>query len=301
MGKKLTYEYVKEYVESFGYELLSKEYINIGTKLLLKCPKGHLYKVNFRDFKFSENRCMKCHNEKRGKCLAHTYEYVKEYIESYEYKLLSTEYKNGTEKICVECPCGNQYFVSFDKFKQGRRCPKCANKLRNDSKKLTYDYIKEYIESFNHKLLSTEYINNKKKLKIECPNGHCWDISFDDFKNKERRCPICNISKGERKIMNWLDKNSINYIYDTPYFNDLLSSLGNPLRPDFIIENRKIWIEFDGEFHYNKYYEEQNFEATQIHDKLKNEYAKENGWKLIRIPYWDFDRIEEILKCEIND
>lgn len=300
MGKKLTYEYVKEYIESFGYELLSEEYVNIGTKLLLKCPKGHLYEVNFRDFKFSENRCMECHNEIRSKNLAHTYEYVKEYIESFDYKLLSNEYKNGREKILVECSCGNQYLVGFDKFKQGQRCPKCANKHKNDKIRLSYGYVKQYIESFNYKLLSDEYINNKKKLKIECPKGHIFELNFDHFKNKERRCPLCGVSKGEQRIINWLDKNNINYIYDQPYFKDLLSPLGNPLRPDFIIEDKKVWVEFDGEFHFRKMYDEQNYETLQIHDNLKNEYAMRNNWKLIRIPYWDFDNIEVILEKELK-
>ena len=33
--------------------------------------------------------------------------------------------------------------------------------------KLTYEEIKEYIESFGYKLLSNEYKNNKTKLKIK--------------------------------------------------------------------------------------------------------------------------------------
>ena len=33
MGKKLTYEEVREYVESNGYKLISKEYVNNGEKL----------------------------------------------------------------------------------------------------------------------------------------------------------------------------------------------------------------------------------------------------------------------------
>jgi hypothetical protein len=113
-------------------------------------------------------------------------------------------------------------------------------------------------------------------------------------------CPTCSSSKGERKVKKWLDKNNINYIHDEPYFKDLLSNKSNPLRPDFILPDYKIWIEYDGEFHFKKYYKEQNYETLQIHDKLKNEYAKTNGWKLIRIPYWEFDNIEKMLKEELN-
>jgi very-short-patch-repair endonuclease len=41
-----------------GYELLSK-YINISTKVNLKCPEGHIWKVTPNDFK-NGNRCPHC-------------------------------------------------------------------------------------------------------------------------------------------------------------------------------------------------------------------------------------------------
>ena len=31
----------------------------------------------------------------------------------------------------------------------------------------------------------------------------------------------------------------------------------------------------------------------------QNKYTKENNWKLIRIPYWEFDNIEKILTKEL--
>ena len=76
----------------------------------------------------------------------------------------------------------------------------------------------------------------------------------EEFKNHERRCPRCQISKGERRIMAWLDLNNIEYVYNEEYFNDLFGNT-SLLRPDFILPNYKIWIEYDGEFHYEKYYE----------------------------------------------
>ena len=38
MSKKYDYNYVKEYVENFGYILLSKEYKNNSTPLEMMCP-----------------------------------------------------------------------------------------------------------------------------------------------------------------------------------------------------------------------------------------------------------------------
>ena len=76
------------------------------------------------------------------------------------------------------------------------------------------------------------------------------------------------------------------------------------MRPDFIIPGLKIWIEYDGEQHFepvdftSKMSEEQiqeQFKKVQQNDQIKNQYAKDNNWTLIRIPYWDIDNIEQIL------
>lgn len=289
MTKRLTYEEVKEYIESFGYKLLSDIYINNYTKLKIKCPSGHEYETTFKDFKRGR-RCPYCSNHAK-----YTYEEVKEHIESFGYKLLSKEYKNNKKHLEMMCPKGHKILMKFSHFKRGKRCAKCRG-----LKRYTIEEVREYIEENNYKLISEEYINEKEKLRFICDKGHEYNASFECFK-RGQRCPICRISKGERKIMNWLENYKIFYIYDSEYFEDLLSVRGNPLRPDFIIEDKRIWIEYDGEFHFGERFEGDSFEIMQEHDKLKNEYAKRNNWKLIRIPYWEFDNIEKILEKEIKN
>mgnify|MGYP003302057174 CR=1 FL=1 len=287
--RKLTYQEVKEYIEGFGYKLLSEEYIKSGEKLLMKCPEGHECYITFNKFQ-QGRRCPKCSNNTK-----YTYEFVKKYIESFDYQLLSDEYINNKTNLTMRCKEGHIFKTTFSSFKNlNTRCPYCANNVR-----YSYDYIKEYIETFDYKLLSKEYINANTLLSMQCSNGHNFEMRYSNFQ-QGNRCPICNISKGERKIIDWLKENEIVYIYDEPYFKDLLSPLGNPLRPDFILPDYKIWIEYDGEFHYNKMYNNDGYEALIVHDEIKNKYAKENGWKLIRIPYWEFDNIEEILKRELE-
>lgn len=299
---RLTYQEVKEYIESFGYELLSKEYKNNKEYILIKCPNlnHEAYEVRFDNFK-SGKRCKKCKYENHAKELALTYEDVKKYIESFEYQLLSEEYTNSHKKLKMICSEGHVCYINMNNFKSGRRCKKCFDEKLAKDKSFDYEMVKEMIELEGYKLLSSEYINANQKISIECPYGHKYEVTFGRFKCNGNRCPVCDVSKGEKKIMDWLNENNIKYIYDKSYFDDLLSPLGNLLRPDFIIEDRKIWIEYDGEFHYKKIYNEDGFEKIQIHDGLKDEYAKKNGWKLIRIPYWDFDRIEEILDKNLGE
>lgn len=293
MGKKHTYEFVKEYIESFGYKLLSEEYINNYTKLLIKCPKGHKYEVGFNNFK-QGYRCPYCCGNAKP-----ILKDIEEYMKTFNYTLLSDKYKNSTSKLSLICPLGHKFEMSWNSFHQGHRCPICVRRSNADKHRLSYKEVKERIESFEYKLLSEEYIDNQTKLLVRCPYNHEYEVTYANFQQGSR-CPICKISKGEQKIIDWLNKNNINYIYNKEYFKDLLSSLGNPLRPDFIIEDRKIWIEYDGEYHYQDTYNDGSYERTRIYDELKNQYAKENGWELIRISYWDFDKIEEILNESIK-
>jgi hypothetical protein len=60
MSKRLTYEFVKEYIEKEGYKLLSDSYVNNRTKILIECDKGHQYSVLFNSFK-AGHRCLTCY------------------------------------------------------------------------------------------------------------------------------------------------------------------------------------------------------------------------------------------------
>ena len=49
-------------------------------------------------------------------------------------------------------------------------------------------------------------------------------------------------------------------------------------------------------YHFEDVNKDGSFESLKIRDKRKDEYAKKHGWKMIRIPYWEFDNIEEIFR-----
>ena len=181
---KHDYEYVKSFIEKNGHVLLSETYENAHTKLLIKCPIGHISKISFNKIQQGQSLCYICSGKHK-----HTYGYVKSFIESQGYQLLSETYENAHEKLLLKCPIGHEYKTKFNYFQQGNRCPICAG-----NKKFTYDYVKNYIESQGYQLLSDTYKNNRTKLLLKCPIGHDYKTIFGSFKNGNR-CPICNGNK----------------------------------------------------------------------------------------------------------
>src|SRR5574343_315234 len=120
-----------------------------------------------------------------------TIEKVKNYVESVDgYKLISTKYDNSKTKLTLQCPKGHIFQMRYNDFQQGQRCPKCSCKC-----KFTYEYVKEYIEKDGYILISTRYINALKKIKIKCPRGHIFQMSFNGFKYGYR-CVKCAIEDG---------------------------------------------------------------------------------------------------------
>jgi len=109
------------------------------------------------------------------------------------------------------------------------------------------------------------------------------------------------MSKGERRIVNFLDTNSIEYMFQKTY-DDLLGINGYLLRYDFYLKDYNLLIEYQGQFHDGSTgeYSQVNLSYQQEHDRRKRKYAEKNNIKLLEIWYYDFDNIEEILKKELK-
>lgn len=268
----------------------------IYSRLLFICPKCKKeYEVCFKNFKNGQ-RCG-CDKGKRN----HTYQDVLDICKKKNLIVLDNDgiysYK---KKFKLMCSNGHIFYMTLTDLLRGHSCPYCSKNA-----KLTYEYIVEYFLFYGYKVLSDKYVNANTKLLIECPEGHIYKVTYSDF-YRGRRCPYCkNNSKGEIFIKEILNKYSIKYKCQYRFDN---CKYKKPLPFDFYISSLNLCIEYDGIGHFEpvdfagkgKEWAEENFEITKKHDDIKNQYCKDNDIKLIRIPYWEFDNIENIICQELN-
>lgn len=99
------------------------------------------------------------------------------------------------------------------------------------------------------------------------------------------------VSKGEQKICEILEENNIKFEREK-IFKDFISNKNNQhYRYDFYLPDYNVLIEYDGEHHYKKSFENGRYEETIENDEIKNQYAKKHDIKLIRIPYTDYKNL----------
>ena len=201
-------------------------------------------------------------------------------------------FKNTNTKIEIGCPIHKEFWQRPSDHKRPNGCPDCKiNRI-----KTTAEHIKDFNKIHNSKYNYSKinYINSIIKIEIGCPiHKEFWQTP-GNHKNGQG-CPKCNESKGESKIRLWLEENNISFKQEYKFIK------GNSSRFDFFIDYLNLCIEFDGRYHYDLIPGRENeLIKTQKRDKLKNQYCKDNNIKLVRIPYWNFNSIENILIKEIK-
>ncbi len=251
----------------------------------------------------SGRRCPKCKGKRISKSKIKTNNWFKQRVYELvkdEYTFLEKYIKSKTKIRVRHNICGYEYKVTPNHFLRGTRCPQCNTSNYNRDAK---QFIQEVYESVGNEYIFLEdYINSATEIMCkhnEC--GYVWEVEPSNFLINAN-CPQCAESKGEQVIRKYLKNRNIKFQKEYS-FDDLIGVGGGLLRFDFAIFNNnelKLLVEYDGEFHFVKFYEEQDFEKLQIHDKRKDRYCKNNNIPLLRIPYWEFDNIKTILDKKVS-
>lgn len=297
---KNTYEYVKQYFDIHGCQLVSTEYFRLDDKLEYICGCGELINVTFNNYFQSKTKsCTDCANLEKNKL---TYEFVFNEFKKRGFQLLSTEYMSCSSYLEYICSCSNSSKITYNEFRQGGSCKDCGIRKNRELRKHPFDEVYKYFLDNGCKLLSAEYTNNKQLLKYICICGEESQISFKHFKNGSR-CG-CVKSKGEELLITYLKKMKISYDLQKK-FDDCKRT--NKLRFDIFVPStnniHQFLIEFDGVQHFkpkSQFGGEKGYKSCVESDNIKNKYCIDNDIPLLRISHKEINDIEFILKLYIS-
>lgn len=276
------------------------EYLNSKTKILCKhniC--GHEYEVTPNHF-FNGTRCPQCNKPDYNQNPELFIQKVQKLVGN-EYTFLEKYISNQAKIKCKHNICGHEWDVQPNNFFNGTRCPECFGV----KKKTNEEFVEQIYDLVGDEYIFLEdYINNT--TKIMCKHNECgyeWKVVPSNF-IRGTRCPRCIESKGEQTIREYLVDSKISF-KDQYTYDDLTGIGGGLLRFDFAVFYKtgklKFLIEYDGVFHYRDVFEDGSLKLQQVHDELKNQYCKDNNIPLLRIPYWEFDNIKDILNENLRD
>lgn len=295
MPKKITNEEFVNKMKMLRPDLTPlEEYVSATTSIKFKCNKcGHV-------FQNSPSRILGTRNQGCPKCYADSKRFSHEDFldkaKSNKNVHIVGRYRGTKKDIDVKCVyCGKTFPMRADSVIDGRGHGSCIQKnLEREPKRTQEQFIKD-LESINNNIepLGT-YTKTNDRMWFKCRVcGNKWNTLVKHVLYDYSGCPMCNQSKGERKISNYLQRNNIEFIPQHTFENckDI-----NCLPFDFYIPSINTCIEYDGEQHFREVeYFRYSLEYIQGHDEIKNNYCKNNNIELIRIPYTEFDNLEKIL------
>lgn len=236
------------------------------------------------------------------------------HVKRYEIESLSEEYefltnideitKRRETNVWVKHKCcGYEFKTNMNSLVKYHPCKRCSKIER-----LTEDNLNKYIdENCNGEYCLVDF-NNAKNVHNNAIFSHTsetcmakgkpFSMTINNFK-KGQRCPYCKSSKGEERITNWLNSRNISYEYNKPISEECKKKRALPF--DFILSDNVI-IEYDGFQHYeNGLFNSFDVNERISTDIIKDEYCRNNGITLYRIPYTKLDEIDDIMERILND
>lgn len=310
--RKTSEKFIKDCKMIHGdkYDYSKVKYKSAHDKVIIICPKHGEFEMK-PNAHLNGQGCSKCWLERKGKSnILTTQEFIqisrKVHGDKYDYS--KTNYIKDNVEVVITCPVHGDFIQVANYHKHGRGCPECGKiTLRQKNIKGKENFI---LKSKKHHFDRYDYSKVPKNVKVRdkiiiiCPDhGEFEQVAY--YHMNGNGCPKCNLSKGEFRIINFLENEEIVYEYQKRFHNL------NPLYSfDFYLPEYNLIIEFDGiqhfipcDFSHCSLSEEENLknlEKVKFRDNQKNEWCKENNIDLLRIPYYEFDNIEDVISEKIS-
>lgn len=309
--KRITLEEAKQEFVNINLVPLFEEYNNNHEKLLAKTQEEYIVYINLNNLKSKKG--LGIFHKSNPYTIFNIKLWLK--INNKPLELLSEEYKSDKERLkwkCLKPECREEFEMNWNDTSHDHGCSYCSGQkvgLSNCLATKNPELASEWHPNLNGDLTPYDVTcNSNKMMWWKCQGcGNEWP-SIIKNRNDGNGCPRCSNSNANNKIIEFCITNNIDY---SPEFRikECKDKISLPFDVKIIYKNIVHLIEADGLQHYKPVrfggisYKRalQIFKTTQLHDEIKNQYCKNNKINLIRIPYWDFDNIEEILKGMLNN
>lgn len=286
---------------------LIDNYVNNHTKIKVKCLNpncNHEWSITPSNLLKSLG-CPKCSKKIKGNYKRKTNE---EFMEEFNkvgnpnLKVIS-EYKGRFEEIWCECNKGHKFNTTPGELLNGTGCPFCSGKRVDESnciKTLRPDLI-QYLKDKEDAERYT--LGSGQKIWCKCPIcGVKKEMLVYDLVHYGFSCSICDdgISFPNKFIRNFLKMNNISFKFewipkwekDFNYRYDVF----------FELNNKKYLIEADGPQHQTKIF---MGKESSLSDKIKDDWAKNNGYIMIRIDcsysdgFYIYNKMKETILADL--
>lgn len=214
--------------------------------------------------------------------------------------------KHRPSYLC-KCDCGNECITTASNLQSGRT-KSCGCLLKE------INYINNFDDLTNKKFgkllvlqRAEDYLlpnTGKRYVRwlCQCDCGNICVKTAASLRSLHTQSCGCIKSSGEYNVGNFLSNNQIEY-QSQKKFDNLYGIGGGKLSYDFWLSKYNLLIECQGKQHYQPitiYGGDDALKIQQEHDRRKREYAETNGYKLLEISYWNYDKIDEILSKELS-
>lgn len=205
-----------------------------------------------------------------------------------EYTVLGLYINNKTQIPIKHNKCNRIFDIKPNTFLcSGCKCPLC---YKDNRKKTNEEFTNEVFELVGNEYTFLEpYINNYTPIRVK--HNKCNSIYMvkpTHFLHENKRCMVCrSLSYFAKEIKKILDDNHIKYDIEKK-FSDFRNSEGIYYKFDFCIycnDGSFFLLEYDGKQHDEPIYGKKELDLTIKRDRIKNEYCRQNGYKLIRLKY----------------
>lgn len=204
------------------------------------------------------------------------------------YDYSKVNYVKSSQKVKIMCCKHGEFEQTPNNHLKGQGCPKCKYELHSlQTRQTKEDFVRKAIKVHSNKYdySKSEYINNRTKICIICPeHGEFTQVPHDHISGCG--CPKCRLV-GQTKLYDKLKKEFPELEIMFEVGRKQIPWIGSQ-RIDIYIPKLNIAIEYNGRQHYmpvNQFGGILEYQKVQNRDEMKRLKCLEHGCILFEIRY----------------